>query len=346
MAADRLFHDASSILLIKPRAIGDVLLSTPVIGALRSAFPHLQIDFLTETFAADVVRGNPGVRDVLTFHKKKDSTLSVIRMVRKRRYDIVIDLFGNPRTALFTRWSGARHRVGFPFRGRSYAYQYHVTPRGGEVHNVDFNLDVLRHFGVAVNGPQPFFPVGEQEHRTAEEWFRTEKIPANAVALNPGGGWYTKRWKRESYAALADRIITGSGRSVLFFWGPGEKEEVEAIRSLMTQQSRIIPSTTLKEMGAFLSRCSSMVSNDSGPMHIAAALGVPTLGIYGPTVPRLQGPYGPKNRWVRHEDLDCLECNLTDCPIGNICMSGLTVDRVYSAFQSLLQQEDHGETRR
>ncbi len=339
MSIRTIFENAEQVLVIKPRAIGDVLLSTPVLKNLHAAFPHLQIDFLCETFASDVVTGNPALRNVITFHKKHDSTLSIIRNIRKRKYDVVIDLFANPRTAMITRWSGAPHRIGFPFRGRAYAYTILVPPRGGEVHNVDFNLDVLRHCQVAVSDQNPFFPLNNDAVKKASEWYEgSGLVNKKVVGINPSGGWYTKKWSAEGYARLADRIADAPDTSVLFFWGPGENEDVENIRSMMKHQSHIIPKTTLKEMGAFLGRCSYVVSNDSGPMHIAASLGVPTLGIYGPTNPHLQGPFGRKNLWVRDERLDCLECNLTDCPIGNVCMNGLSVETVYRSYQQLTEQ--------
>jgi ADP-heptose:LPS heptosyltransferase len=337
---DPLFTSISSVLLIKPRAIGDVLLSTPVIRNLKGAFPHLQIDFLTEQFAADVLIGNVNLREVMTFNKKNDSTLSIIRRVREKNYDLVIDLFGNPRTALITRFSGAQRRVGFPFRGRAYAYTDHVKPRGGEVHNVDFNLDVLRHFGIPIVATLPDFPISNVHREFASGWLAEKGIAGKRlIGINASGGWYTKKWNPGSFAALADRIAQQDGLTPLFIWGPGERDDVKAILAMMKEGSFIIPKTSLKEMGAFLESCSYLVSNDSGPMHIAASLGVPTLGIFGPTNPFLQGPYGEGHRWVRHEILDCLACNLTACPIGNICMKDLAVDTVYSAFQQLQQHK-------
>lgn len=336
------FQTVSSVLIIKPRAIGDVLLATPVIRNLRLKFPHLQIDFLCESFAADVVIGNPMVRDVITFHKKNDSTVSLISRVRNKKYDVVIDLFGNPRTALITRFSGARYRIGFPFRGRAYAYNIHVTPRGGEVHNVDFNLDVVRHFGIPIKSTKPEFPLSQSHRDFADQWLNQKGITGtNLVGINPSGGWYTKKWNPESYARLADKISQQKEYTILFFWGPGEHDEVSRIQKLMTTKCFAIPQTTLKEMGAFLQRCSYLISNDSGPMHIAASLGVPTLGIFGPTNPHLQGPYGEKNHWVRDETLDCLECNLTECPIGNICMKNLSTEVVFNAFQHLVKKNSN-----
>lgn len=339
MNIDPIFLSISSVLIIKPRAIGDVLLSTPVIRNLKGHFPHLQIDFLTEQFAADVLIGNLNLREILSFNKKTDSTVSIIRKIREKKYDIVIDLFCNPRTALITRLSGANRRVGFPFRGRAYAYTDAVTPRGGEVHNVDFNLDVLRHFNIPIVSTMPEFPISSVHKEFASGWL-TEKglMGKKIIGINASGGWYTKKWSQEYFATLADRIAENDQMIPLLFWGPGERDEVKAMHSRMKCNSMLIPKTSLKEMGAFLESCSYLVSNDSGPMHIAAALGVPTLGIFGPTNPYLQGPYGDRQKWVRHELLDCLACNLTECPIGNICMTDLTVDAVYSAFQQLKNQ--------
>ncbi len=337
-----IFQSSSSVLVIKLRAIGDVLLSTPLVENLKKQFPHLKIDFLCEQFASDVIRGNPWVNEVITFNKKEESGIALIQKVRNKKYDVVIDLFGNPRTALLTRLSGAKHRIGFPFRGREYAYNIRITPRGGEVHNVDFNLDVLRGFSLPIEASDPYFALSENDTLFAERWLKSNKLfGAKIVGINPSGGWYTKRWEIKNYAELADRLADSVKAHILLFWGPGEFDDVHKIQSLMNRQSSIIPATSLKQMGALLSQCSYLVSNDSGPMHIAASLGVPTLGLFGPTNPHLQGPYGKKNSWVRHEELDCLACNLTECPIGNVCMKDLSVDIVFNAFQKLVQKNSH-----
>ncbi|MDD8018622.1 MAG: glycosyltransferase family 9 protein [Bacteroidota bacterium] len=332
------FESSLSVLVIKLRAIGDVLLSTPVVENLKRQFPHLKIDFLCEQFAADVVRGNPNINDVITFNKKKESALSLIQKIREKKYDVVVDLFGNPRSALVTKLSGASCRIGFPFRGRRYAYTDYVTPRGGEVHNVDFNLDVLRHFHIPIVSSHPYFPYSEEELTFAQQWTSENELnDSKIIGINPSGGWYTKRWPKEKFALLADNLAVELQAKIILFWGPGEHEDVKKIQSLMKQSSIVIPSTTLKQMGALLKQCSYLVSNDSGPMHIAASLGVPALGIFGPTNPFLQGPYGGKSAWIRNESLDCLACNLTKCPIGNVCMSDLSVESVLTAFHNLIK---------
>lgn len=331
------FRIHSSVLIIKLRAIGDVVLSTPVISNLKSAYPGLHIDFLCEEFASPVVYGNQHIREVVTFNKKRESGLDLIQKIRSRKYDIVIDLFGNPRTALVTRMSGAKHRIGYPFRGRTYAYNHHVTPRSGEVHNVDFNLDVLRHFEIPVTSSRPVFPLSKESVEFSKQWIAESGLTGKKIfGLNTGGGWEAKKWDLRSFARLAESIHQEYGFTIVLFWGPGEFDDIIHLQKLITVPSFVIPKTTLTEMGALLAQCSYLVSNDSGPMHIAAALGVPTLGIYGPTDPKLQGPFGDNNMWVRHEALDCLACNLTKCPIGNICMTDLSADIVFHSVQQLI----------
>lgn len=327
------------ILVIKMRAVGDVVLSTLVLPNLRAAFGGSSIDFLTESPSVDVLRLNPVVHRTLVYNRRTMSGLDVIRMVRRGKYDLVIDLFGNPRTALITRLSGATYRVGYRFRGRSYAYNLIVAPRGGEVHNSQFNLDALERIGVRIVDRELHFHYGRDDAAYIQKALCDARIERTVlVGVNPGGGWYTKRWHLKDFALLADRIHGRFGWTIVLPWGPGQRDEVETIARQMRSTPFIPPATTLTQLGALLARCAYVVSNDSGPMHITAAVGTPVLGIFGPTRPELQGPYGEKNLTVRNESLDCLGCNLTSCPIGNPCMNELSVDSVFDAFEKLLQK--------
>ena len=329
------------ILVIKLRAIGDVLLSTPVVQNLHDHFPLAQIDFLTDKFAAEVVSGNPWISNVLTFDRKNDSSAGIIRRVREKNYDLIIDLFSNPRSAIITGLSGARFRAGFPFRWRKYAYNIIIPPRTGNIHNIDFNLDALRRLDIPVQHFQPYFPLDDRAKQFADVWFREKNLDGKqVVGLNPSGGWYTKRWGLEHYAHLGDLIGERYGASIVVLRGPGEEDDALFIQKRMKMQAHVIPQTTLAQLGAIIQQCAFIVSNDSGPMHIAASLGIPTLGIFGPTNPLQQGPYGNNHRWVRNEGLDCLECSLTVCPIGNICMTQLEVERVFDAFKLLAAQSE------
>jgi predicted lipopolysaccharide heptosyltransferase III len=331
-------HNVRRILVIKLRAVGDVVLSTLVLPNLRAAFPDAELDVLTEKPSIDVVSLRPDVTRVVVYDRAAMSGLGLIRRVRQGRYDLVIDLFGNPRTALVTRLSGARHRVGYEFRGRTYAYNIVATPRGGEVHNSQFNLDALERLGVPIIDRALRFYFGPGDEAYVNRFLGDAGVGnAILVGVQGGGGWYTKRWHLKDFAALADRIHERYGWTIVLPWGPGQKDEVETIAQEMRSRPFILPPTSLPQLAALLKRCAYVVSNDSGPMHIAAAVGTPVLGIFGPTRPELQGPYGPRNLTVRNDALDCLGCNLTSCPIGNPCMNALSVDTVFAAFEKLLQ---------
>ena len=325
-----------SVLVIKPRAIGDVVLSTVVLPNLRAAFPGARIAFLTERAAGDIVRDNTFVDEPIVFDREKDSFLDLLRRLRRERYDLVFDLFCNPRSAQMTFATGAPVRVGYPFRGRAWAYNVHVETRADRVHNTEFNLDALSALDIPLIERRLCFPLPEDRLErmaavTAE--FRTRGGPL--IALNPSGTWGSKRWGLQHFARLGDMLVEALDASIVLLWGPGEEGDVETIRSAMRHPASAAPPTGIGELGALLAQCDYTISNDSGPMHISAAVGTSTLGIFGPTNPLLQGPFGARCAWVRLDGLDCLGCNLTRCEIGNICMRDLTEETVLRAFMNL-----------
>lgn len=325
------------ILVIKLRAVGDVLLSTIVTKNLRLAFPDAQLDFLTELPSCDVLRGNPYINETLVYDKSTMNGASLLRRVRQGNYDMVIDLFGNPRTALLTFVSGARYRVGYDFRWRTHAYNIVVKPRGALVHNTQFNLDALDVIGVDIQDRNIYFHIAPDDAAYVDEFLGRAQLHGSfLVGMSTGGSWYTKRWGLENYAELSDRLVEAYGAAIVLTWGPGQLAEVEKIAAGMKHEAFIPPDTTLRQLGALLKRCSIVVSNDCGPMHIAAAVGTPVLGIYGPTNPVLQGPFGSQHVTVSKAGLACLGCNFMKCPIGHPCMLDLSVDEVMTAVRQLL----------
>jgi lipopolysaccharide heptosyltransferase II len=332
-----------NIIVIKPRAIGDVLLSTAVLPNLRREFDDARIDFLAESFASPVLQDNPFVDDVVTYDTRNESSLSIILKVRRKRYDLVIDLFSNPRTAVITMLSGAKYRVGFPFKWRRLAYNIIVPPRSGSVHNVEFNLDALRRIGIPVETQSPSFFLDSESERFAADFMSAANLASGSfISFNIGGGWATKRWPAEKFVELSKIIGSTIHQPVVVLYGPSEEKEAEGI--CRSSGAILAPQTSLKQMGALLKSSRLLVTNDSGPMHIAAALGVPTLAIFGPTNPRLQGPYGNISEIVRNEKLDCLECNLTECPIGNLCMKELEPATVFEHLLKLISKIDERRT--
>ena len=160
-----------------------------------------------------------------------------------------------------------------------------------------------------------------------------------AIGFNPGTNRPTERWPAERFAELGALLAGRYDARICVFWGPGEKPLADAIAGRIGDAAVVAPPTSLKQLGAMFERCSLVVSNDSGPMHIAAALGVPTVGIFGPVNPLLQGPYGENARYVRKEELSCLGCNYDKtCPIGNPCMTELEAEKVFGVVEELIDR--------
>jgi lipopolysaccharide heptosyltransferase II len=336
------------ILVIKLRAIGDVVMATPVLDNLRHAFPCSTIDFLTETFCAPIVKRHPAINEAievdkkhlreLSFARRLAANFAVLKKLRKKRYDLVFDLFGNPRTAIMTLATGAPQRVGFRFRGRRHAYNIVVEPRGNLVHEVEFNLDALRALGIPVITKNLAVPLEATAESTAETFYKENNLRGRIiVGLNGSGGWYTKRWPLDRFAALGDKIAEELGAAILLIWGPGEYEDARSIAAKMRHKALLIPESDLILLSSLLRRLTVLVSNDSGPLHIAAAVGTPVAGIYGPTRPDLQGPWGEGHQIVHLDGLACLGCNGVTCRIQtHDCMQRLEVDAVFRSLERCL----------
>lgn len=333
------------VLLIKLRAIGDVVLATPALAEARCAWPEAEIDFLTEPACRQVLEGNPDVSEVLLHDPRAPLRKQVdfVRRIRARSYELVVDLFGNPRSAWLTLLSGARTRVGFAFRFRKMAYNVRVAPRGHLVHEVEFNLDALRAMGVAVGNPRVHFPVPVAAKRYVEDFLASMGLSdALLVGLNNSGGWPAKRWVPEKAAELARRLVEHEQAAVIVLWGPGEENQMRQVATMAGRGALLAPPTDLHQLAALLARLRLLVTTDSAPMHIAAAVGTHVVALFGPTNPLLQGPYGPGHVVVRNERLSCLGCNRTRCDDGR-CMSELEVGTVYAACRKALARQRRGE---
>lgn len=326
------------ILVIKPAAIGDVLLSTPVIENLRHNFPDAEINFLTQTYCRDVVADNPYLSRVLTYDRN-ESGYCIVKNVRKQKYDLVIDLFCNPRTALITFLSRAKYRIGYPFRFRSYAYNIKVKSRSSEVHNIDFNLDTLRHLGLEIVSRQPYFEVNDIHNKFADKFIERMGLSGREIiGINPSGTWETKVWYPERFVELI-RLLNSQYAFLLFWGNEKEKAAAEGIKKIAGSNVYTIPEVDLKYAAALIDKCEVFISNDTGPMHIAWVMGVPVCGIYGPTNSKLQGPLGDNAVTVENESLTCLGCNLTAikyCPYEHACMRDLMPEDVFKKVKELL----------
>lgn len=330
-----------NILVIKFGGIGDILLTTPVFPNLRAYFPDAVINLLTLRHSRDILIDNPYLTRAFTYDPSEDKSWCLIRNMRSQKYDLVIDLFGNPRTAFITFMTGARYRFGFEFRGRKYAYNLSSKGRGGEVHNVEFNLDALRALEIPIISRSLCLPINIVHKEFADDFVNKAGIGNRfIIGISKTGGWESKRYKSDDYIDLINRINRKYDASFMLFWGTKkEKQDCEYIAETITDRNAVvIPDSPIKYLGALIRKCRLVIGNDSGPLHIAVSVGTPTLGIYGPTNPQLQGPYGDKNESIVSEDLKCLYCNLLECDIGNICMTQLSKDHIIEKMEHLAEK--------
>ncbi|HQY19536.1 MAG TPA: glycosyltransferase family 9 protein [Ignavibacteria bacterium] len=328
------------ILVIKFGGMGDILLTTPVLPNLKAYFPDSEIYFLTVRHSRDILIDNPYITRAFTYDASEDKSWCLIKNIRQQKYDLVIDLFGNPRTALITFMSGAKYRFGFNFRGRNYAYNLKARGRGGEVHNVEFNLDSLRALEIPIISKKLYLPINVVHEEFADEFFKANDLYSKKViGISKTGGWESKRYKIDDYIKLMDMLNEIYDVNFVLFWGnEKEKENCEKIKnSVKKQNAFLIPDSPIRYLAAIIKKCDIVIGNDSGPLHVAVSMEVPTLGIYGPTNPMLQGPFGENNLSVVNENIDCLYCNLLNCNIGNICMTELSKDTIIDKVKELVR---------
>ncbi|GJQ63800.1 MAG: lipopolysaccharide heptosyltransferase I [Melioribacteraceae bacterium] len=332
--------DINQILIIKLRGIGDVVLSTIVLKSLRLEFPTARIDYLTEKPGNFLLEPLEEVADILIFKKKTLSDrLKTFLEVRKNKYDLVIDFYSNPGTAQITYFSGAKYRAGFPYKGRKYAYNLYGPSERDKYHAADLHLEFLKNIGIrTVSEPELQFGIFDHELGSAGK-FR-DKLNLHEkklVGLSPSGGWQSKKAPAVIFinAAKALKVIEPDIH-FLIHWGPGDESDANKITGELGKDATLAPPTSIREMGAFLKICDVVLANDSGPMHICAAVGTPVLGLFGPTSPSLQGPYGKFNSYIHNGDLHCIECNLLQCPHNQECFNELSSSKIAEELKKLL----------
>jgi ADP-heptose:LPS heptosyltransferase len=309
------------VLITRMKFIGDIVLTTPIIHSARLALPGAYIAYLGERHALTLLERNPYLDETIPFDFSKPAITEQTRvgwLLRRRAFDLVIDLFGNPRSALLARLTGASTRIGLDRKGRGALYTIRVADDGKRRSAIEFHERFLEAAGLPAIWHSTEIFLSEEERRSAREFlFRTlfpEGGSSPLVALHAGATWPAKRWLPERFARLAGLLHRELGARVLLTEGPHDGEVVEEVlRSADTPLFRtgVLP---LRMLAAILTECSALVSNDAGPMHIAAALGTPTVGIFGPGEEEIWFPYRAEGGYrALRKDVPCHPCHLDFC---------------------------------
>jgi lipopolysaccharide heptosyltransferase II len=337
----------SRILLTRLRFIGDIVLTTPAIENVRRAYPDAHIAYLGDKFAISLLEQNPHLNELIGYDLVRSSMLEQLRvgrLLRRKKYDLVIDFFGNPRSALVCRMSGARARVGPERKGRGWLYTLQVPDDGTPKSAVDYHNATIAAAGIpAVSRTTHLYLTGS-ERDEAMRYLRSEQIGVDQarplVALHVGASWPAKKWPPEKFAAVADCVKNEMGAAVLLLSGPNDVEAVNATLGAAATRPVVIPPLPLRRLAAVISLCRVFVGNDAGPMHIAAALGIPTIGIFGPGEEEIWFPYSQTagHRALR-KDVPCHPCHLDFCNKTGTeymqCMALLSANEVFQVLKGI-----------
>ncbi len=333
-------EEIRKILLIKLGGLGDVFLSTIVLDSLRQHFPNAEIDYLVERAGQEAIAHDPRVHSIIAIEKNKTNPVSVILNVRRRQYDVVIDLFGNPRSAIITFCSGARYRVGLDYGWRKYLYSMTGEARREQLHGAEVNLQVLPVLGAPTYSPRLKFSLSADELQFARKFIEEHDLKDRfIIGVLPAGSWPSKRCEPVKFVEILSALVEQFNAVGLIVWGPTDEQDAREISTALESKVILGPRVSLSRNIALLTQCTAIIANDSGPTHIASSFDVPILCIYGPTFP--EGPYGNLHSWVRNEQLSCLVCNLLHCPIEHQCMMELPVRDVVEAFRRMVTSAGH-----
>jgi lipopolysaccharide heptosyltransferase I len=328
------------VCVIKPSALGDVVSAFPTLSALRALWPGAEIVWVINAALRGLVDGHPEIDRVIPYDRAHAGPkprgmagfARFLKTLRRERFELTIDLQGLLRSGVMAAATGAPVRVGLSDarEGAAWFYTHRVVPPGSldEAHAVDRLLSIARAFGADVSRPRFAVAVADDDRAWAERALAGVARPR--LALNLGARWETKRWPPEHFAAVARRAVESRGAGLLAVGAPEDRPHVaELIRHLdPIPVLDLCGRTTLPQLAALAERSDVVLSNDTGPLHLAVAAGARVVGVYTCTSPRLNGPYGPLSL-AAETRVWCKGSYRVTCPRRLECMAELTPDRVW-----------------
>jgi len=337
-------QDIKKILVLRPDGIGDVLNSTPAILALREAYPEAHLSVVVSPAGAEVLSLNPSVDEILIYdtgglHRSLAAKLRFIKKLRADRYDAVVIMRNSSMCNLIAYLSGARYRIGRKSERKRFSFTltHGVRSRDpkGTKHESDRSMDLVRLIGAESEDRELILYLSEEERAWAGDFLHRQSIEVSdgsppIVGIHPGGSSFDKLWPAENFGEVANRLIQKFGAKIMLFGGPGEDNLIQTIQKTMKHTPIHATGIRLRQFAALVEKCSLFLCNDSGPMHMAAALGVPTAAIFGPTDHVRWKPLNKKAVIVRR-DMDCWPCSAHRCKREFECIKSLPVNDVLDA---------------
>ncbi len=332
------------ILVIKLDHIGDVLLSTPVFSNLKKTYPDSDIHALTGKWSQVILENNPNVTQVLEYNSPTftrtgrptslSNTIRLYKFLRHQKYDLLIHLRGDWRTVWFSLFRLTPIRLCRPY--------YQITNKLGfnkfsSTHETTRNLDVLNKAGIQTPITDTSFSITKENSNWTIQFLTEHEIDREIpiIAIHPGSPIAIKRWEPQNFAELGDWLINNTGGQILFVGVKDENQIIQKIQELMNRDSHNIAGlTTIPQLASVLQQSKLFIGNDSGPMHLAAAVGIQTIGLFGPGNPNRFAPVGDNCHYIWKKQ-DCRPCRGDVCQLGSEgCMVKITVQNVIETINT------------
>lgn len=341
-------QDVRRIGVIKPSAFGDVVQTLPLLPVLKERFPQAAISWVIRSELADLVAGHPHLDEVVPFQRRGGwpAWRTLLKTLRARRFDLVFDLQGLLRTGVMTWATRAPLRVGLQTarEGSQHACHLLLADSGPLVPASQRYWRVAEALGLGDRNRETLIGIPKRDVR----WAETElaKLKGPVLAIHPGARWETKRWPVENFAVIASRAVRRFGFSAVLLGGRDERLTASRLEFDLRRFApagriaNLCGESTILQLAALLQRVDVLLTNDSGPMHLAAGLKTPVLGIFTCTNPVRSGPAGDEHELVT-TTLPCADCYKKQCPLrrGRLgCLTEVTTDRVWSAFLRLMRR--------
>ena len=341
-----------NILIVKLSAIGDVIHVLPSLAALRHLYPDAHITWVVEEAAAELVKNHPYLDAVLISRRKSWSKdiqkgkilkplfdmRSLIKELRRRRYDLVIDFHGLFKSSIIVLLSSGKRKLGYDsLQELSGLFLNEKIPEDMNKHAVDRYLDFPRYLGAKIDNVEFILPPNNDAEVKVRLLMSKYKLDDKKfIAINPVAYWKTKLWDNEKFAHLAD-LANNKLKMKVVFTG-SEKESIEGITSRMTTEGiNLGGQTSLLDLAYLYKKAQMVITTDSGPMHLASAVGTPVIALFGPTDPARTGPYG-KEHIIITAGLSCSPCFLKKCSTRK-CMENILPEQVFAAIEKKLRKE-------
>jgi len=354
------------ILIINPYGIGDVLFTTPIIHTLKDVCPDAKIGYLCNRRTEAILKNNPYIDFLFVyerdeFEKIKKGFLflwlkeifAFLNRIKKEHFDMVFDFSLNSQYGFFSWYAGIKQRIGYDFKNRGRFLTHKIKMSGyNEKHIVEYYADLLEYAGFNLKYKNLELYIKDEDKKKVEEMLTREGVSSsdNLLGIIPGAGrsWgrdaQIKHWSTEKFAQLADKVIENYNAKVIIMGDFWEKELVMSVGEKMHHKAIDLSSrTTIAELAALLNKMKVIIANDGGPLHMAVALGVKTVSVFGPVDEKVYGPYpASDNHSVIKKDFPCRPCyknfRFTGCSFNRRCINDITVDEVLIQTERLLKK--------